>query len=43
MVQLDKKVVSSGTLSVKINDKMRNYFKSRKGVQQGDPSIFLTL
>jgi hypothetical protein len=30
-------VVNSGTLSVKINDSMGGYFKSRKGVRQGDP------
>jgi hypothetical protein len=30
-------VVTSGTLSVKINDTMGSYFKSRKGVRQGDP------
>jgi hypothetical protein len=32
-----KRVVNSGTLSVKINDSMGSYFKSRKGVRQGDP------
>jgi hypothetical protein len=32
-----KKVVNSGTLSVKVNDNMGSYFKSRKGVRQGDP------
>jgi hypothetical protein len=31
-----KRVVTSGTLSVKINDTMGHYFKSRKGVRQGD-------
>jgi hypothetical protein len=30
-------VVNSGTLSVKVNDSMGSYFKSRKGVRQGDP------
>jgi hypothetical protein len=30
-------VVCSGTLSVKINDTMGGYFKSKKGVRQGDP------
>jgi hypothetical protein len=29
--------VTSGTLSVKINGTMGHYFKSRKGVRQGDP------
>jgi hypothetical protein len=32
-----KRVVDSGTLSVKINDTVGYYFKSRKGVRQGDP------
>jgi hypothetical protein len=32
-----KAVVASGTLSVKINNSMGSYFKSRKGVRQGDP------
>jgi hypothetical protein len=32
-----KQVVSGGTLSVKINDKMGAYFASHKGVRQGDP------
>lgn len=32
-----KEVVSSGTLSVKANDMVRSYFKSGKGVRQGDP------
>jgi hypothetical protein len=32
-----KRVVNSGTLSVKVNDSMGSYFKSRKGVRQGDP------
>jgi hypothetical protein len=31
-----KQVVSSGALSVKVND-MGSYFKSKKGVRQGDP------
>jgi hypothetical protein len=30
-------MVASGTLSVKINNSMGSYFKSRKGVRQGDP------
>jgi hypothetical protein len=34
-------VVSSGTLSVKVNDNMGSYFKSRKGVRQGDPLSLL--
>jgi hypothetical protein len=32
-----KRVVNSGTLSVKVNDSMGSYFKSGKGVRQGDP------
>jgi hypothetical protein len=32
-----EKVVTSGTLSVQINGSVRNYFKSGKGVRQGDP------
>jgi hypothetical protein len=32
-----KSVVTSGTLSVKLNDNMRSYFKNRKCVRQGDP------
>jgi hypothetical protein len=32
-----EKVVDSGTLSVKVNDSMGGYFKSKKGVRQGDP------
>jgi hypothetical protein len=32
-----KKVISDGTLSVKINDKVGAYFGSHKGVRQGDP------
>jgi hypothetical protein len=32
-----KAVVASGTLSVKTNNSMGSYFKSRKGVRQGDP------
>jgi hypothetical protein len=32
-----EKVVDSGTLSVKVNESMGSYFKSRKGVRQGDP------
>jgi hypothetical protein len=32
-----QQVVCSGTLSVKINDTTGSYFKSRKGVRQGDP------
>jgi hypothetical protein len=32
-----KSVVTSGTLSVKVNESMGSYFKSRKGVRQGDP------
>jgi hypothetical protein len=32
-----KKVVTQGTLSVKVNDKTRPYFCSYKGVRQGDP------
>jgi hypothetical protein len=30
-------VVDSGTLSVKVIESMGSYFKSRKGVRQGDP------
>jgi hypothetical protein len=30
-------VVDSGTQSVKVNESMGTYFKSRKGVRQGDP------
>jgi hypothetical protein len=29
--------MSSGTLSVKVNDRLGAYFKSEKGVRQGDP------
>jgi hypothetical protein len=32
-----QQVVCSGTLSVKINDTVGSYFKSKKGVRQGDP------
>ena len=32
-----KKVVTCGTLSVKVNDQMGPYFTSGKGVRQGDP------
>jgi hypothetical protein len=32
-----EKVVDSGTLSVKVNESMGSYFKSRKGVRHGDP------
>ena len=32
-----KAVLTSGTLSVKANDKIGPYFKSGKGVRQGDP------
>jgi hypothetical protein len=32
-----KNVVSNGTLSVKVNDKVGPYFASYKGVRQGDP------
>ena len=32
-----KGVVTSGTLSVKVNDMLGPYFKSGKGVRQGDP------
>lgn len=32
-----QKVVTSGTLTVKINDSIGSYFKSKKGVRQGDP------
>ncbi|CAN6252305.1 unnamed protein product [Urochloa humidicola] len=32
-----RNVVTSGTLSVKTNDKIGSYFKSGKGVRQGDP------
>jgi len=30
-------VVSGGTISVKLNDKVGSYIKSHKGVRQGDP------
>jgi hypothetical protein len=30
-------VMTSGTLSVKVNNTCGNYFKSGKGVRQGDP------
>jgi hypothetical protein len=30
-------VVSSGTLSIKINENIGSYFKSKKGVRCGDP------
>jgi hypothetical protein len=30
-------VVTGGTLSVKVNDKVGPYFTSYKGVRQGDP------
>lgn len=30
-------VMSSGTLSVKVNENIGSYFKSGKGVRQGDP------
>jgi hypothetical protein len=36
-------VVSSGTLSVKVNDNMGSYFKSSKGVRQRDPLSPYTL
>jgi hypothetical protein len=37
-----KTVMSSRTISVKINNTTRNYFKSGRGVRQGDPlSLFL--
>jgi len=32
-----KQVVFGGTVSVKLNDQMRPYFRSYKGVRQGDP------
>ena len=32
-----KVVVTSGTLSVKVNDVIGSYFQSGKGVRQGDP------
>jgi hypothetical protein len=32
-----ERVVDSGTQSVKVNESMGSYFKSRKGVRQGDP------
>jgi hypothetical protein len=32
-----EKVVCSGTLSVKVNEEIGGYFKSKKGVRQGDP------
>jgi hypothetical protein len=32
-----KQVVNIGTLSVKINDTLGSYFKSKKGMRQGDP------
>ncbi|CAN6249384.1 unnamed protein product [Urochloa humidicola] len=32
-----KEVVTCGTLSVKANDMMGNYFKTNRGVRQGDP------
>jgi hypothetical protein len=32
-----KKVITSGTLSVQANGRMGRYFKSGKGVRQGDP------
>ena len=30
-------VVTGGTMSVKVNDKIGSYIKSYKGVRQGDP------
>jgi mannosylglycoprotein endo-beta-mannosidase len=36
-----KAVVSSGTLSVQVNGSIGSYFKSGKGVRQGDPPFSL--
>jgi hypothetical protein len=33
-----REVVTSGTLSVHVNGSVGSYFKSGKGVRQGDPS-----
>jgi hypothetical protein len=38
-----KKVVTKGTLSVKINDNIGPYFASCKGVRQGDPLRLFSL
>ena len=37
MVLMDKASRLWGTVSVKLNDQMRPYFRSYKGVRQGDP------
>jgi hypothetical protein len=36
-LQLDQKILKDGTVSVKHNNVIGLYFKSSKGVRQGDP------
>jgi hypothetical protein len=36
-LQLDQKILKDGTVSVKYNNVIGLYFKSSKGVRQGDP------
>jgi hypothetical protein len=37
LCQWIEKILTDGTVSVKINNKTGPYFKSAKGVRQGDP------